>query len=478
MIATTKFLNMKKIISILFILFLFIPAKSETCKIYGNAGTYAGETLRLYSFSDYITLTKKLIAESKVDDEGYFSFTIETNETFEAFIDLDVFIGYIIIEPGKNFEIVLPKKTIRRHEDIMNPYFKPVEFYVRILNEENTVTAEMKKFDALNKAVIEKFLKNRKHINPGSFEIEIKKLDDSTYYSKNSFFTEYKKYKLLDLRVQAVYKNKKAVIRKNFSNEPVLYNNPAYNKLLKERLGNVLFELYGDTLFKLLATNSGWNMMSRTLSNYDLCYNQEFRNYFLFINLYNEFYRTPILKNNIIDVLYSAKNYIKNENTLKAVNNFLNNSSNLIAGNTVLDFRLPDNETYMHGLSDFRGKFIYLGFFSTESYSCKKDILLIKSLAEKNSKMLKVILVFKENNTSQIKKFLKNTDLKNVTILHSDDGGKVIEDYNVRAFPTYYLINPEGRLSLISAPGPSENFESVYFNIRQKWRIKQMQKNK
>ncbi len=469
---------MKKLASIVFILSLSIYTQAEICKIYGNAGTYTGETLKLYTYSDYITLTKKMIAESPVDDEGYFTFSVETNETFEAFIDLDVFVGYIVIEPGKEFEIVLPKKTIRRHEDIINPYFKPFEFYIHILNNDHTVTAEMKKFDDFYKTGTEKVLKNPKHINPGLFETEIKIIDDSTSFCENPFFLNYKKYKLLDLRVQTIYKNNKAVIRKNFSNETVLYKNPAYNKILKEELGTVLFESYGDTLFKLLATNAGWNMMSRTLSNYDLCYNQEFREYFLFINLYNEFYKTPIYKNNIIDVLYSSEKYLKSEFTLTAVNNFLDNSSTLITGNSSLDFRLPDNETYMHNLSDFRGKFVYLGFFSTDSYPCKKDILLIKALAEKKPEFLKIILIFKEAGTARIKSFLKDIDTKNITILHSDDNGKVIEDYNVRAYPTYFLINPKGKLTLISAPGPSEDFEAAYFKIKQEWKIKQARNNK
>ncbi len=469
---------MRKFVSIVFILSLSIQTQAGICKIYGNAGTYSGETLKLYTYSDYITLTKKMIAESPVDDEGYFTFLVETDDTFQAFLDLDVFIGYIIIEPGKEFDIVLPKKTIRRHEDIINPYFKPYEFYIRILNNDQTVTAEIKKFDALYKTGMENIFKNPKHINPGLFETQIQIIDDSTSFSENPFFLNYKKYKLLDLRVHTIYKNKKAVVRKNFSDEPILYKNPAYNTLLKEGLGTVLFEVYGDTLYKLLATNAGWNMMSRTLSNYDLCYNQEFREYFLFINLYNEFYKTPIYKNNIIDVLYSSKKYIKNKYLLIAVNNFLDNSLNLITGNSSLDFRLPDNETYMHSLSDFRGKFVYLGFFSTDSYPCKKDILLIKALAEKNPELLKIILIFKENSSARIKGFLKDIDTKNITVLHSDDNGKVIEDYNVRAYPTYFLINPKGKLALISAPGPAEDFETAFFKIKQEWKIKQARKNK
>ncbi len=468
---------MKKIFGILLLLSAFFVSNAEICKIYGNAGTYAEETLRLYTFSDYITMTKKIIAESKVDEQGYFTFTIETDETFEAFLDLDVFIGYIIVEPGKELKIVLPKKTIRRREDIMNPYFKPYEFYIRILNDDNTVTAAMKKFDALYESAVKTIFKNPKHINPGLTEKQIQAINDSTAFCKNQFFLNYKKYKFLELKQNAIYKNKKAVVRKNFNGNPVLYKNPAYNKLLKENLGTVLFETYGDTLFKLLGMRAGWNMMSKTLASSDLCSDTEFREYFLFINLYREFYKNTIYKSNIISTLYAAKRYIKNENTLRAVKNFLDNSSNLMAGNASLDFRLPDNETYMHSLSDYRGKFVYLGFFSVESYTCKKDILLLSSLAKQRKDLLKIVLVFKENNTEKIKKFLKNIDTKDITILHDDGGGKIIDEYNVYVYPTYFLINPEGRLSLISAPGPAENFEAAYFKIKQEWRIKQIRKN-
>ncbi len=466
---------MKKIlIFLLFTVFIF-SAKAQTCIIHGNAGTYAGETLRLYTFSDYITETKKLAAESKVDDEGYFTFKVEGNDIFEAFIDLDVFKGYIIIEPGKDFEIVLPKKTVRRHEDIMNPYFKPYEFYIRILNDENTLTAAFKKFDALYEQALKKILKNPKHVNPGLLEKEIKAVDDSTSSIDNDFFKQYKRYKFLDLRFQGVYKNKKAIVRKNYSSEPVLYKNPAYNKLLKTNLGNILFENYADTLFRILAENRGWNTMLRYLANTDLCRNEEFREYYMFVNLYNEFYKNTVYKNNIIDILYSAKNNIKNRETLTAVENFLNNSSNLIVGNKIPDFRLPDNSSYMHSLSDFKGKFIYLGFYSAESYTCKKDILLLPSLAKKYKKDLKIILVFKENNPEKINKILKNIDTGDLLILHDD--ANISEEYEVRAYPSYFLINPEGRFSLIYAPGPAEGIENIYLKQYQNRKIKQIRES-
>ena len=100
--------------------------------------------------------------------------------------------------------------------------------------------------------------------------------------------------------------------------------------------------------------------------------------------------------------------------------------------------------------------------------------MLLKSLAEKKLKMLKIIIVFKENNIQAIKTFLKDVKTNDIIFLHSDDSNKIIKEYDVRAFPTYFLINPAGRLSLIAAPGPAEDFESLYFKAKQDWKIKKI----
>jgi hypothetical protein len=41
----------------------------------------------------------------------------------------------------------------------------------------------------------------------------------------------------------------------------------------------------------------------------------------------------------------------------------------------------------------------------------------------------------------------------------------VLKDYDIRAYPTYFLIGPDGKLILSPAPSPSENFESRLFEI-------------
>ncbi len=43
----------------------------------------------------------------------------------------------------------------------------------------------------------------------------------------------------------------------------------------------------------------------------------------------------------------------------------------------------------------------------------------------------------------------------------------IIDDYKVRVYPTYYLINPEGKLSMSPAVSPAENFELQFFKMIQ-----------
>jgi hypothetical protein len=42
---------------------------------------------------------------------------------------------------------------------------------------------------------------------------------------------------------------------------------------------------------------------------------------------------------------------------------------------------------------------------------------------------------------------------------------EIIDQYDVRAYPTYYLIGPSGKLQMSPAPSPAEGFESQLFKL-------------
>ncbi|MCD4793386.1 MAG: TlpA family protein disulfide reductase [Bacteroidales bacterium] len=462
---------MKRILIFLTVIIFSLDSYAEKCVISGNAATYSGDRLELFTYSDYITKTRIKIAGCIVAEDGYFVFEFNSDKTFQAFINLNVFLGKIIIEPGKKIEIVLPKKTVRNEADILNPYFKQIEFYIRVLNEDNNITNAINKFNRLYNESFDVIFKDPKHINSGLVEQELMKISDSLQHIDNKFFEDYKFYKFLHLRQLSYYKNKEAVIRKNYSSKDVLYDNPAYNDLLIEEFGTFMFEENGDTLYKILSTTKDWRSINNFLANNEKYNNKDFREYFLSLSLYKLFYRNNIYQRSIINILKTAGNSGINDHTKSIIRNILGKTETLIVGSPVLDFTIYNQYKESISLSDFSGDFIYLSFFTKDSYTCQKDIILLSQLQKKNIDLLTIITVFKDPNHQDIIDLSENNNY-DWTILHCYDKDKILKDYKVVAYPTYYLIHPEGTLSLMPAPGPAEDFEAEYFKIYKEYQRK------
>lgn len=451
---------------------MHVAYSQEYC-IFGNAATYTGDTLRMYKYSDNITKTKKYISKSYVDEKGNFSFSISEKDTTLAFIDLDVFVGKIILEPNHNLEIVLPKRTVRTERDRMNPYFKPYYFYVRILNEENNITSQIRHFDKLLNKAIKKTIKPNHQINSGLIEKEILQIEDSTKSYSNNFFSNYKKYKYLNYRYLSFYKNKKAIVRKNFATDFLSINNPAYSEMLEDNFGLFIFETNQNTLYKYLSSDYVWNAYMNYLSKDNMYKNKEFKEYFFLLNLFKLFYKNSTYQKSILKLLHSANNSNLSPKSRIIVNNFLDKVGRLIVGNPVSDFLLPDENGFETSLESFKGRFVYLSFYSKGNYACEKDIDLLNKLNKKKNELLDIITIYVDADEEYLKD-LKEKKGYDWTFLKCNKTDKLLRDYNVAAYPTYFLINPQGTLLLLPTPSPAENFETAYFKIFQTWKRKQV----
>jgi hypothetical protein len=49
--------------------------------------------------------------------------------------------------------------------------------------------------------------------------------------------------------------------------------------------------------------------------------------------------------------------------------------------------------------------------------------------------------------------------------LHYGNQSSIIREYDIRAFPTYYLIDRNGKLAISPAPSPAEEFEARFFKL-------------
>ena len=128
----------------------------------------------------------------------------------------------------------------------------------------------------------------------------------------------------------------------------------------------------------------------------------------------------------------------------------------LKAGLPAPDFSLTDNKDRTISLSSFRGRFLYLCFMHSENYECMKALPVLDNMAQLHRADLDVLCVFSDDDADALyaKLATQSHVWRGISWITSQ---RILSDYEVRGLPTYFLIDPDGCVSIAQAPGPSEN---------------------
>lgn len=126
----------------------------------------------------------------------------------------------------------------------------------------------------------------------------------------------------------------------------------------------------------------------------------------------------------------------------KRISNLLYPSPIAELGKKAVDGEMMDMQGNVHRLSDFKGKYVLLDFWSTGCGPCVAAIPEMKKFKERHPDMEIVSLCLDLFDSWKNHKAYKNLPWYNL----NDGGGwlGLAKNYGVRAVPTYILISPEG----------------------------------
>ena len=129
-------------------------------------------------------------------------------------------------------------------------------------------------------------------------------------------------------------------------------------------------------------------------------------------------------------------------------------------------FELLDMEERVVRLSDFKGKFIYMGFWASWNSTCLNEMLIIPKLVKQFGKEIEFISISIDKDHETMVNFLKknNTDQYGV-YLHFGQDKKIKEKYNVRSIPAYVIIDKDGNIVDSFANRPSEGIEHTFSKL-------------
>jgi peroxiredoxin len=445
---------------------LTINISAQKTELKGKAPKYAGEELTFYTYSDYITRDTLQLASARVDKDGFFSCILKLEEIRKIYTDLGVYKGYLYVDPGKEYELVLPEKKEKNKAQKLNPYFKGVPVHIGIKNSSpEELNYQINVFSSQYDKIINKNANNIKNLS--QIRDSIYTLLDSTVQSDNPYFQNYKKYKLGGLKVSLGYPANK-IKKELLANEKVLYNNPAYMDLVSTLYQDYfkdMFSKYGYKIYYIINQLKSYPKLdSLVREDWILNDNDKLRGLILLKNLHDAFYDKSFSRKAVIQIIDSMQQAINHTENLRIAGNIKEKNQVLEVGDQAPPFCLYNKDSNQLCLEDLKGEYIYLGFCNSLNYSCIKHYSIMENLYKKHKKHFKIVIISNADKFSQMKRFVEHHGYP-WTFLHLGNNQKLMNDYNVKNMPAYFFINPEGKLVLAPAPMPSENIEERIYRV-------------
>ena len=450
-------------------------AQAQTDIITGNAKTYVGDTLRLYAIDDYITRHETLLATAVVDAQGNFTFNAPVREVVQAYIDLSVFKCMIYLQPNARQQIILPEKQQIAPQDEINPFFRKYEFYPKLVNApKDDLNTLIPAFDqnfsnALNRLVAAKYGVSKAVVD------SVESIISARYKTNNPYLNSYIKYRFAMLDHIVYHRNRDIIVNEYFTGKDVLYRNPAYADLFDEMFPNVFNNFknnYANSNDKHSAIgDKSYFALKKSLASEPKVASEPLADYMILKGLKDAYYTDTIPKETLIALADSMAATSRTRDFRAVASTLSAEFSTLLIGRAAPQLDLSDADGNRKGLYDFAGKFAYVMFFNPDSYTALSDLELIRGIRQDFPPgILDIVVVCVAGSRDDYKDFIdENPDLE-IPVYWYNGNKEMLRKYNVRAYPTYYLISPESVLNMSPAPAPTENFQPKFDAAYRTWR--------
>ena len=454
----------------------------------GNAPEYSGLHIEFNKISNYFFNEASTVAVMQIADDGSFDFSFEIDEITYIFAELGRFKTYIYVEPGVTYNLIFPPFEQKTESQKLSPHFHPEEIPFGIKNKEaQDLNKNIVLFNEEFEYQYNKNARNTFIVSNNEIVKEIETSLENQFTFSHPYFVKHKQISYLKLQ-QLSQRMKERYLLGKLSEFDIEYEMPVYWEVFKGFITGFLPQKFSPSkkeeklesevsLSHAINTNMRFDTISAILMSDNIFKNNKFAEISLLYTLFESFYNNSIGKTVCVEIIQSAINYASTEKNKKIAADLFKKITMLRPGSPAPDFALYNKKEKLRELKDYSGKFLYLSFIHTKNHACLLDLQTIETLEKIFKKDLECVTVIIDDDVDIMLDFLKKNPQYKWDFLHFGLNGKILEDYNIKIVPTYYLIDPKGILNLSPAPAPRENFQNIFVDRLQQYKREDIRKN-
>ena len=450
---------------------LICGSVSYAAIIDGFAPDFIGKEVIMYTYSDYITLTKVKIGEGTVSPtDSSFKMEYNVKQTIKAIIEIGNTEAEIYLSPETDYQIFYKKKE---NSPTAFAKQKASTFF------KNLDTSDINYKVLVYHNWLDEFLYVHQNdiVKHGLAPyVDTFKLYAYNAYAdeKNTYFVNYVRYHIAQLersKISSQSKKAKYVSYLQYVEPfPVYPYNDQYMSFIKSYYSNDFKSFH--TQFQaeiILAIDASSPSRLMSVMHRDPLYKKDELRELMMVNMLgNAYYKRQYSRTNIQTMLDSVMRYAKFQENGIAAKNMLTYLTKIEAGYPAPTISLIDNHGDAIDWGKYKDKFIYVSFFTTWSPEAVKEMKLMEDLYLRYSDYIEFVSFCVDKDSTAFKRFLTENQSITWPIIYLGEEHQVTKDFNVLTAPYYILIDQEGYIAMAPAKGPAP--DGVYETIDKTFR--------
>jgi thiol-disulfide isomerase/thioredoxin len=382
------------------------------------------------------------------------------------------------MEPGYRYEVILPEYAEKERDDRISPFYQPVVIPLAVSSRTSMATGEQmageheinntiatfdSKFAEINNGII---MSRRKGLSSNTDSIT-RSLESEFSMDTTQFFSSYRRFRYGILKLNEGKTGLEDVSR-GFLGPSVMEWHPGFVELFRAMFKDFIF-YYSQTdegrgLRSLINRTQDFRQARELVLKHPAVWSDTLAEMILLQEFSELFYQGNYHKEAILIMLDSMASHPVSPDFGTYASQLKTKLSSLMTGFYPPAISLEDLDGKLCSLEDFKGKYTYLFFGTPDHYGCMMEYPFLQSYAEKHTDYLNVVTIMASEKKSELEEFMTRNEYR-WKALHYEYQPGVLTDYQVRAYPTAYLIDRDGKLLLSPAMLPTDGFEQQLFRI-------------
>ncbi len=459
-------------------------AQSTLTAVYGKAPDYANQTIVFRQQVGFVTDAQLEIGRVTLGRDGDFYCPLKVQGTQKVTCEVGAYLLYFYITQGQRYELGFPPYRPMQDQDRLNPYQPRMEVQLRPRGVDSLLVNDMiARYDYALAAALDSVMMGvtvqKQRVNADSLVTAVRKRFAGAKY-EDQFFREYIRYQEGNLFYVTQTKYVQQLSDEYFKNRPILYDNPAYRDLFNA-VYMKYFQFHGRTregrqIYKAITQDRSLSGLARVLRQNDNLQPDALMELVMLKGIHDEFFDVNFSRESLSVVLDSLSSHTDVAEHAYIASYIREKVTRLLPGFAPYPVRITDVRGQLLDIKQLRGKLTLLMFAITTSYTCIEDFTLLRKLLLSYGEHLEVVTLCADENTESAVKFIESQGYDwHFAML--EEQKELLEHYDVRAFPTYYLLDERGLLLYSPVRSPREGLESLLFQLfRQRgWRPKELQ---